>query len=292
MAPSLALVILEILTTALPDGVVGQTYHFRLQAQGGTPPYVWNVEEGTLPPGLKLGEKTGEIAGRPARTARGEARFVVVLTDSGGESHRMALRLRVAEPIRLLTPALPAGFAGAPYQMQLRTYGGMGPYLWEVAAGALPAGLKLDRETGLLSGTPSAGGDYAFSLRISDSAGPPQREVFSFAVRLVVPLAVRWQGPPHVERGGVFGSLQASNGTSDDFDLTVIVVAVNEYGKAFALGHHHFILKRESFSNDLRFGFTLPRGLYTVHADAVAEVAPRSAIFRARLESRGLGISD
>ncbi len=60
---------LAIVTSALPDGVVGEPYEAQLEARGGTPPYHWSLVEGALPPGLTLSD-TGLISGIPAVAGR------------------------------------------------------------------------------------------------------------------------------------------------------------------------------------------------------------------------------
>ena len=82
------------------------------------------------------------------------------------------------------------------------------------------------------------------------------------------------------------GRLEVSNSTGDDFDFTVVVLAVNEIGKAFAIGYQHFPLKSGVESMEIPFGETLPQGRYVVHVDAVGEVPPRHAIYRARLQTK------
>jgi len=98
-------------------------------------------------------------------------------------------------------------------------------------------------------------------------------------------MSVVWKTPPEVQADKISGAVQVSNATSDDFDFTLIVVAVNEYGKAFALGYQHFTLNRETTGLDVDFASNVPAGQYVVHVDAVAEVPLRDAIFRARLQT-------
>lgn len=52
----------------------------------------------------------------------------------------------------------------------LSATGGVPPYTWSVAGGALPDGLTLS-SSGSLSGTPSKGGAFSFSLQVADSTG-------------------------------------------------------------------------------------------------------------------------
>lgn len=290
--PSAALLlILEVLTQSLPDGVVGRSYYHRLTAKGGTPPYTWTLPETKLPVGLTLNPSTGEISGTPRTTFSQSIRFAVTDSASPPETTYWPLTLTVEQPITLVTRVLPQAMTGNRYQMQLQSRGGRRPLRWEVAGEGFPPGLRLDPNSGLIAGIPSEGGEFNFAIRIIDGSNPPQRETFNFVARFISPLAVRWKNSPHVERGGIFGSLEAANGAAEDFDLTVIVVAVNEFGKAFALGHHKFVLARGTASRELLFGFTLPRGRYTVHADAVAEVPPRT-IYRARLQQVSLQVED
>jgi uncharacterized protein YjdB len=56
---------LSVATNTLASGVVGEAYGQTLAANGGDGTYTWRLTEGILPPGLSLGESTGEIGGTP-----------------------------------------------------------------------------------------------------------------------------------------------------------------------------------------------------------------------------------
>jgi hypothetical protein len=49
--------------------------------------------------------------------------------------------------------------------------GGTAPYQWIVASGGLPGGISLDPQTGSLSGTPAATGDFVYSIDAYDAWG-------------------------------------------------------------------------------------------------------------------------
>ena len=67
------------------------------------------------------------------------------------------------------TPSLlPSGETGSPYQASLSGVGGSNSYSWSTTS-TLPAGLTLS-PTGLISGTPSAGGVYEIVVRMTDIA--------------------------------------------------------------------------------------------------------------------------
>lgn len=46
---------------------------------------------------------------------------------------------------------------------------------WTIASGSLPPGLTLNGSTGVIAGTPTAGGTYSFTLRAANSAGQTDR---------------------------------------------------------------------------------------------------------------------
>ncbi|MBI3278853.1 MAG: putative Ig domain-containing protein, partial [Acidobacteria bacterium] len=46
---------------------------------GGTPPYVWTVSAGALPPGLSMNAGTGQISGVPSQA--GAFSFTARVTD-------------------------------------------------------------------------------------------------------------------------------------------------------------------------------------------------------------------
>ena len=59
---------LTITTSSLPDGTMGHSYSYALNATGGTPPYTWSLTSGSLPPELKL-SPAGIISGKPRATS-------------------------------------------------------------------------------------------------------------------------------------------------------------------------------------------------------------------------------
>jgi hypothetical protein len=70
---------LNITTTSLPNGTVGQAYSATLAATGGATPYSWAKTGGTLPAGLTL-SASGEISGTP--TGAETQSFTVEVTDA------------------------------------------------------------------------------------------------------------------------------------------------------------------------------------------------------------------
>ena len=81
--------------------------------------------------------------------------------------------------------------------------------------------------------------------------------------------------------------MEVSNTTPDDIDLTFIVMAVQDNGRATAIGYQRLVLRRGMLEQELPFGETLPRGSYVVHVDAVGEVAATHLIYRDRMQTPG-----
>jgi hypothetical protein len=148
----------------------------------------------------------------------------------------------------------------------------------------LPPGITLEPE-GLLVGRPTRPGDFAITVTVTDSGNPAHSINKGFRAQVNAALLLEWLRPPQVLGNRIDGVAEVSNATKDDFDLTVIIMAVNEIGRATALGYQHVNLKAGSATLRIPFGTTLPRGAYVVHADAVAEIPAKNAILRQRLQT-------
>jgi putative Ig domain-containing protein len=186
------------------------------------------------------------------------------------------------EPIVLPTAPLPKGFLRQPYRFKLEGQGGITPLKWEVTAGSPPEGIELAPD-GTLSGTPTEVDSFHFVVTVTDSGKPVAQKKKEFTLDVVAPLVVEWSRKPKVTGRRLEAAIRVSNQTGEDFDFTLIALAVNEYGRATAVGYQHFILKKDTDEFEIPFAEDLPRGAYELHVDAVGEVAPTNTIFRARL---------
>ncbi|SDD45828.1 Calx-beta domain-containing protein [Aquimonas voraii] len=74
-------------------------------------------------------------------------------------------------PITVSPAALPTLTAGTPFSQTLTSSGGLAPYTYSLQSGALPVGLTLT-SGGVISGTPTQRGGYAFTVRSTDSTSP------------------------------------------------------------------------------------------------------------------------
>jgi hypothetical protein len=187
-------------------------------------------------------------------------------------------------PLAITTESLPEAALQQGYRVRLEAIGGVTPLHWGMSSGNLPPGLELE-DTGIVSGVATKFGDYHFSVTVTDSDKPGHSASKEFTIRVIAPLVLEWSRFPTVADKRIEGAVKVTNGTGDDFDLTLIAVAVNEIGKAFALGYQHFDLTKGTEHLEIPFGSTLPQGTYVVHVDAVGEVPARNAIYRQRLHT-------
>ena len=179
---------------------------------------------------------------------------------------------------------LPETYPHAVYEVRLHAHGGVPTLHWKLEKGALPPGIKLD-EAGLLHGEPERTGEFQFTLSVTDGGKPQQSVQKGFVLRVRAAFSLNWKIPARVSGNRIDGSVEVSNTTPDDMDLTFYVLAVAENGRATAIGYQHFLLRRGTISKELPFGETLPHGGYVVHVDAVGEVPPKNLIYRENLQT-------
>jgi hypothetical protein len=86
---------LTFITESLPDFHVGVPANVQIEVSGGTPPYIFQITQGTLPKTLTLNKK-GKISGTPRRVA--DTTVFVKVTDKVGASLTQAFAVRVVKP--------------------------------------------------------------------------------------------------------------------------------------------------------------------------------------------------
>ncbi len=149
----------------LPDAATGTDYFFAFTAVGGTQPYLWQVTDGNLPPGLAL-SGDGRITGVPTQT--GAYDFQVTVTDYVQSTAAQTYHLAVTAGVTITTRSpLPDGTVGVAYSQPLAASGGTPPYQWSLVDTSLPPGLSLS-PAGVVSGTPTQAGGYLFTVRVRD----------------------------------------------------------------------------------------------------------------------------
>lgn len=176
---------IELLPASLPAGSAAAPYSQSLSASGGIGPYGFSISAGSLPAGLSL-STAGLLSGSPS--AAGSFDFSVTATDANGETGSRAYTLVVGAPTLALAPSsLPPATGSQAYAASFSASGGIAPYSYAIASGALPPGLTLATD-GQLGGVPTAAGNFNFSVQATDStAGTPGTVSGSYTLQVVAP---------------------------------------------------------------------------------------------------------
>ena len=162
----------------LARGSVGIAYSITLSVAGGTAPFAWTLDSGTLPAGLTL-SSSGIVSGTP--TAAGSSSFTLAVTDANGLVTTQAASLRVVN-LAITTPAtLPGAVISVPYSLPLTATGGVAPIAWSWFSGSLPAGFTLDN-AGVLSGAATTAGTFTFTVRAMDEDDVAVEKIFTLTV--------------------------------------------------------------------------------------------------------------
>ena len=105
-----------------------------------------------------------------------------VAVDDAGNVSAVSATVRVTySPITITTTTLASGQVGVAYAATIEVNGGTPPYSLTVSAGALPGGVTLS-DGGALSGTPTASGDFAFTVTATDANGLSTSQALSLGV--------------------------------------------------------------------------------------------------------------
>jgi hypothetical protein len=165
------------------------TFGPRTNIQGGFPPVRFTVISGSMPPGMKF-DNNGQLSG--SAYATGTYQFTLTATDSFSppEVATQPFTITVQPPLLSVANSIPARIVlNRPFSANVVALGGTPPYTFALASQtSMPPGLKLDSNTGGVSGSPSTAGSYVFSIAASDSSSPHQTASAFFNVQIAAPV--------------------------------------------------------------------------------------------------------
>lgn len=210
---------LVITTSSLPDSIVSISYSTTLQATGAAT-ITWSLASGSLPPGLSL-DSAGRISGIADSTLGGGTSIgdynFTVRASAGGSSATKALSMRNVGQLTMFPGTLISGTRNIPYQSQVQyAAGGPSSYAvsFRIAAGALPPGLALNTSNGLITGTPTEAGNFAFTAEGQDNGNPPQIVRADYSIAIDAALKITTQELTAGREGRSYSHTLASvNGT-------------------------------------------------------------------------------
>ncbi len=183
---------LSLTPATLPGGILGASYSELVSASGGAAPYTYAVTAGALPTGLTLNGASGEIGG--VLTTIGSFDFTITATDVNFCVVSLPYNITVGAqgcPLLSLSPAVLSPMTvGVPYSETFSASGGSAPYTYALTGGSLPAGLILNPQNGVLSGTPISAAPFEFEITATDSLGCQVSADYADSAQFVAPLAI------------------------------------------------------------------------------------------------------
>jgi len=168
---------------------VGLPLEHTLKTFGGVEPRVVTLKSGSFPEGVTF--EAGTLSGAWPTGSVGEYPAVFTVTDSTGDSTDKTVVVElILLPLQIKSDySVPESYLSdrAINPVTFAASGGEAPYTFSVT-GVLPAGLAFDVNTGELTGTPTTGGTYSFSINVTDARGTAIG--LPFDVEVVQPLEV------------------------------------------------------------------------------------------------------
>jgi hypothetical protein len=192
----------------LPAGEINVPYTAQMAATGGVgAPFIWSATG--LPNGLTIANNSGLIAGIPRQA--GSFTVAVTVGDYSGATVTQSYVLAIASAsVTVSGSPLPNGAVGSSYTGALTASGGTGAFTF--TATGLPTGLTLS-SSGVVSGTPSAAGNFSVTATATDSAGATAS--MTFRVTIAPQLTVTATAIPNATAGTAISPIQltATGGT-------------------------------------------------------------------------------
>jgi hypothetical protein len=116
----------------------------------------------------------------PTGIITGGQQAIVTAIANADQTKKASVQITVNPPPQIPFQTMANGSVGTPYSQAITLTGGSSPFQWSVydgpiltgykVAGAVPDGLNLNPNTGLISGTPTGAGTWYFEATVTDAA--------------------------------------------------------------------------------------------------------------------------
>lgn len=159
--------------------------------------------------------------------------------------------------------AWPAKNSGYSYTPSI--VGGTGPYLYTVGTGAIPTGMSLNSSTGAITGTPTTGGTFNFTIHVVDSTLPIPYTTNSSAQTIIIETDAQFSSVSLLMHfDGTNADTTTADSSSNAFAITRRGTAAISNTQAKFGGTSSFIGTGSGWSAPDDVAFEFGAGSYTV----------------------------
>lgn len=191
------------------------------------------------------------------------------------------------DPIAVLPDTLPDAPVNAPYSQQLSTSAGTQPVAFVVTAGTLPPGLSLGLD-GLLSGTPTTNGPFAFTVTATDAGGCFGERAYVLDVTCPV-IVVLPANLPNAPIGVAYAETVSVQGGDPPVTLSLVAGALPP-GLAFAPSGEIAGTPTTAGTYPFTVRASAAGGCFVDRPYTIAVACPAIAVLPATLEDGVLGV--
>ncbi len=169
----------KITTTSIKDATIDKSYSVTIKASGRK---ITKWTASGLPIGLEINASSGKISGTP--TEHGTFTLKITAKNELG-SVSNTLSLNVCKEPSIITTSIPStGYTYEKYSGVTFNADATPAPTWSITVlSSLPPGLKINKNTGELSGTPTTKGTYNFTVKATNKIGSDTKK-FKIVVKV------------------------------------------------------------------------------------------------------------
>ncbi|MCX6973028.1 MAG: putative Ig domain-containing protein [Verrucomicrobia bacterium] len=176
-----------ITSSGQKQAAAGEDFEYQIEATHSPEEY----DVINRPEWLTCNSATGRISGSPPTS--GTSQITLTAKNSAGTGTKLLL-LSVA-PSAVEAPVITSTTSasakvGTPFTYQIAATNAPTSYNATISGGSLPAGLSINTETGFLSGTPTAAGNFTITLTAANSGGNGQTTLMLVVTKAVPTITV------------------------------------------------------------------------------------------------------